>query len=328
MPRRDTAPRKVLLATAITGYEIFAQSLEQRLDRMDELVATMADQARTQYPGKRLDLVVLPENFLASLGRTMPEQAARLGEVRGRIAECARRHDCYLVVPMWLREEEEPARYSNAAVLVGRDGEVVGIYRKVHPVASLGSDVLEGGTTPGRGFPVFDCDFGRVGILICWDMVYDDGWEALARQGAGIVALPSASPNLNRAAMYALRHRYYVVSAAPRDNAAVLNPIGMPEARISEPSVLVHQIDLAYAILHWSETLEEGLALGRKFGDRIGFHYYRSEDTGIFWSNDPATTIGQMIGSLGLAEADDEIERVRLLQDKARGGPPAMPPCP
>ena len=44
---------------------------------------------------------------------------------------------------------------------------------------------------------------------------------------------------------------------------------------------------------------------------------------GIFWSNDPAMTIGQMIRSLGFSETDAEVERIRLLQDKARGGPPS-----
>jgi hypothetical protein len=46
---------------------------------------------------------------------------------------------------------------------------------------------------------------------------------------------------------------------------------------------------------------------------------------GIFWSNDPAMSIGQMIRSLGLSETDAELERIRLLQGKARGGPPAVP---
>jgi hypothetical protein len=227
---------------------------------------------------------------------------------------------------MFLCEGEAPARYSNAAVLVDRKGRIAGIYRKVHPVAPQGSSALEGGITPGRFFPVFDCDFGRVGIQICFDMMYADGWQALADQGAEIIALPSADPDVVHPAAYAMQHEYYVVSATPRDNAAVIGPLGIIEARLApEDAVLVHQIDLSYALLHWDAALDEGRALSRKFGDKVGFHYYGAADMGIFWSNDPTVPIGQMIRSLGLSETDAELERIRILQEKARGGPPVMP---
>ena len=323
--RRDGLPRKVLLGTVISGYGVFSQPLEKRLQRMDELIEAMAARAWGDYPAKRLDLAVLPETFLTRPGDSLAKQAVRLEEVLPRIAACARRQGCYLIVPLLLQETAPPLRISNAAVLVDREGNVVGIYRKVHPVAPQGSDVVENGTTPGREFPVFECDFGRVGIQICFDLLYADGWEALARQGAEIVALPSASPETVHPSLYALQHRYYIVSAAPRDHAAVYSPLGVIEAEVTKEDVLVHQIDLSYALLHWEAVLEEGEGLRRKFGDKVGFHYYRPEDAGIFWSNDPGAPIAQMIASLGLSESDANVERVRRLEDLARGGPPVTP---
>ncbi len=324
--RRDRPPQKVLVGTMVSGYPVYLLPLEKRLQAMDEVVESIAARAGSDYPGKPLDLVVLPEAFLARPGDALAQQAVRLEEVQPRIAACARRYHCYLVVPMLLREADALPRYGNAAVLVDRDGRVAGIYRKVHPVAPQNSDVLEAGITPGRSFPVFDCDFGRVGIQICFDMMYPDGWQALADQGAEIVVLPSANPDVVHPAAYAMQHEYYVVNATPRDRAAVVGPLGVIEAQVArEGAVLVHEVDLSFALLHWDAVLENGEALRRKFGDRVGYHYYDSEDAGIFWSNDPATPIGQMIRSLGLSETDAEVDRVRLLQDKARGGPPAGP---
>lgn len=324
--RQDRPPRKVLVGTVVSGYGIFLAPLERRLQKMDEFVEAAADQARNDHPGKRLDLVVLPEFFLGRPGDSLAQKAVRLEEVQPRIAACAQRHECYLVVPLLLREAELPLRYSNAAVLMDRAGHLVGIYRKVHPVAPQGSDMLEDGTTPGRDFSVFDCDFGRLGIQICFDMLYADGWQALAKHGAEIVALPSASPETVHPAMYALQHQYYIVSATPRDHAAIFDPLGMIEAEVSqENAVLVHEIDLSFAILHWEAVLEDGAALSRKFGAKVGYHYYRPQDAGIFWSNDPARPIGEMIRSLGLMESDANVERIRQLQDKARGGPPVAP---
>jgi predicted amidohydrolase len=317
--RENLPPRKVLVGSVVSGYTVFARSLEQRLDAMDGFVATMTQRAARDFSGRRLDLVVLPETLLARPGVGPAQQSVTLDEVRARIAHCAQQNGCYLVVPMILAEGATPVRYSNAAVLVDRAGGVAGIYRKVHAVAPQGSDIIEGGTTPGRDFPVFQCDFGRLGIQICFDMVYPDGWDALARRGAEIIALPSASPETAHPMMHALRHACYIVSACPRDHAAVYNPLGVIEAdATTEGAVLVHEIDLSFALVHWDERLEEGEALKRRFGDKVGYRYYRAEDGGIFWSNDPAMPIGQMIASLGLQNQEAEMARLQRLQEGAR----------
>ena len=324
--RRDQLPRKVLVGTEITGYDVIEKfSLEKRFQRMDEYVDAMEGQARIKYPGRRLDLVVFSEYFMARGAGTLAQNAIRLDEVVPRIAACAKRHDCYLVVPLVLKEDNPPDRYSNAALLMGRDGRIAGIYKKVHPCTDLKYLLLEGGMTPGSNFPVFSCDFGRVGIQICYDVFYPDGWEALAKQGAEIVALPSETPQTARPSMYALQHRYYVVSATPRDHAAVYNPLGMIDAQATQEGVLVHQIDLSYAITGWEDGLNGGESLRRAFGDKVGFTYFQGEDAGIFWSNDPRISIGQMLRSFGYPEPKDDAERARLLQDKVRGGPPTLP---
>ena len=326
VPRQDRPPRKVTIGTVTCGYAIFNQPLEVRLQQMDAYVQMMAYEAAGDPAVKQLDLVVLPETFLNRPGDIPEKEAVRIDEILPRIAACAKLHGCYIVAGALLQEPGPPLHYSNTALLVDRSGNLAGIYRKVHPVAPQGSDSVEGGTTPGRDFPVFDCDFGRLGMQICFDMLYPDGWAALAKQGAEIVAMPSASPDTVHPRTYAMEHQYYVVSATPRDHAAVYSPLGLIEAEATETgAVLVHQIDLSYAILHWEAVLDDGAALTRKYGDRVGYHYYRSEDAGIFWSNDPKTTIGQMISSLGLVDSDANVERIRQLDDKVRGGPPVMP---
>jgi predicted amidohydrolase len=321
--RYDQPPRKVLVATVVGGYEVNSQPLGQRFDRMDRILDEAERKAAVEYPGRRLDMVVLPEYFFSRPGASAREQAVKLDEILPRIGDRARRGGSYIVAPAVL-SEENGTRLCNAALLVDRSGRLAGVYRKVHPVAPQGSELLEGGIVPGSDFPVFACDFGRLGIQICFDMLYPDGWEALARQGADIVALPSASPESTRPCAYALAHGYYIVSAAPRDHSAVYSPLGLIEAEAThEGEVLVHEIDLSFAILHWEEVLDEGRALTRRFGDRVGYHYYRSEDKGIFWSNDPNMPLGRMLAAIGIVDSDANAERLRLIQDKARGGPPA-----
>ncbi len=324
--RRNNLPRKVIVGTEVSGYDVvLTLPLEMRFQRMDELVDAMDAQTKLDYPGKRLDLAVLTEYFMSRPGKTLAERAVRLDDVKGRITACAKRHGCYLVVPMVFREEGTPVRYSNVAVLVDRQGGIAGIYRKVHPCSDLKGELLEDGMVPGKNFPVFDCDFGRVGIQICYDIFFPDGWAALAKQGAEIIALPSETPETVRPSMYAQQHRYYVVSATPRDHAAVYSPLGVIEAQTTQEGVMVHQIDLSFAILEWEEGLDGGKSLTRRYGDKVGYNYYSDEDTGIFWSNDPSVPIGKMLDALGFPEVDQETEHTRLLQDKIRGGPPVVP---
>ncbi len=89
--------------------------------------------------------------------------------------------------------------------------------------------------------------------------------------------------------------------------------------------VLVHQLDLSHAVLGWSAPLRNGKALAERYGNKVGYHYEPREDLGLFWSNDPGTTIGAMIRSLGLEEIDAQVGRNRRLQDAARGGPVPSP---
>jgi predicted amidohydrolase len=199
-----------------------------------------------------------------------------------------------------------------------RGGETVGIYHKVHPVADSTHDTLEGGITPGSSFPVFDCDFGKLGIQICWDMSYEDGWLELAKKRAEIVALPTASAQTARPASYALKGQYYVISSTPKRNASIFNPIGRISKQITDPGVMVHQLDLSHAIVHWSPTLDEGRSFTKKYGDQVDYIYYQDEDTGLFWSNDAAVPIRQMVDELGEVEMSQHIQRSGRLEIAAR----------
>ena len=64
----------------------------------------------------------------------------------------------------------------------------------MHLVPSDDGRRFEGGCSPGQDVPVFDCDFGKLEIQICYDMEFDYSWNELARKGAEIIAWPTQSP--------------------------------------------------------------------------------------------------------------------------------------
>jgi len=312
-------PRKVVVGTAMQPFWVKHPGLEARLDELVGIVDRMVQESKKAY-GRGLDLAILPEVAITgeagrdALATSVPFD----GPVNKAFTQAAREHHCYIVVPTYLREANDSKVCSNAAILVGRQGEVMGTYRKVHLVVSGDGRTMENGTTAGKEQPVFDCDFGKLGIQICYDMEFDGGWEELGRKGADLIAWPTQSPQTAQPAARAMAQRYYIVSSTWRHNASMFEPTGKIVAQIRPPQqVLVREIDLSYAILPWSGKLRNGKALQEKYGDRIGFRYYEDEDCGIFWSNDARTPVRQMVQSLGLLEAEEELMRVRESYRKA-----------
>jgi predicted amidohydrolase len=315
----NLTPRKVIVGTAMQAFWSEYPGLQRRLGQLAGIIDRMVDESTKKY-GRGLDLAVLPE--VAVTGEAGEDATSHSfpweGPVKNTFSRKAREHQCYIVVPMYLLEDREKQLVSNVGVLLNRQGEVMGIYRKLHPAVSDSTGSMEGGITPGKEAPVFDCDFGKLGIQICFDIYFDYGWRELARKGAELVVWPSQTPQTAQPAFRALRHRYYVVSSTWRNNASVFEPTGRITSQVKPPGqILVQELDLSYAILPWSSKLQKGEVLRRKYRDKVGFRYYEDEDCGIFWSNDPRVTIRQMIQSIGLVEMEDQMKQVRGLFRKA-----------
>lgn len=326
--RHDQPPRKVIVGTTMTRWYSDYPGLEGRLEQMHALVDEMAAESQSKF-GRSLDLALFTEYALtAGKQGPAPKVAIPLDEdVLAACASIARRHNCYLVFGGVFLDDPATGACSNAAVIVDRQGRPVGRYVKVHPVLDdngpEGTIVLEGGVSPGTEYNVFDLDFGRVGLQICYDVEFPEGWRRLAEKGAELVLFLTQSPQLTRPGMYAATHEYWVVSSTFRNNASFFEPgTGLVAARIAEPrQTLVHEIDLSYVILPWSSRLRNGAAFREAFGDRVGFRYSESEDRGIFWSNDAGMTIGQMARTLDLLDTPAQQHvRAREAQDRVRGG--------
>jgi predicted amidohydrolase len=305
-------PRKVIVGTVMQSFWGPYPGLSKRLEQLAGIIEQMAAQAKSKY-GRHVDLAVLPETCITGEadGDALAHAVSYEGAIRDVFSQKAREHSCYVVVPSYLLDSKEKKQCSNAAVLVGRKGETIGVYRKKHLVVSLERGVMEGGCTLGDKVPVFDCDFGKLGIQICYDIEFNDGWEELARQGAELVVWPTQSPQTSQPAFRAKQNRCYIVSSTWRNNASIFEPTGKLAAQIKPPeSILVQELDLSYALLLWNAKLRNGEALRQAYGDKVGFHYYEDEDRGIFWSNDPKTPIREMVRSNGLLELEDELARV------------------
>ncbi|MBN2290052.1 MAG: carbon-nitrogen hydrolase family protein [Candidatus Glassbacteria bacterium] len=188
------------------------------------------------------DIICLGEglNLVGVSGSEYPDIAEPVpGPTTAMLSELAKKHGMYIVAS--LGELDNQAIY-NSAVLIDRQGRVAGKYRKVQ----LPREEVEAGVTPGNSLPVFDTDFGRIGMMICWDVQYSGPAQALAVQGAEVIFLPiwGGNPVLMKAR--AIENQVYLVSCAYSDvPSAIYDPNGeiIAEAR-DRPSLAFADIDL------------------------------------------------------------------------------------
>jgi len=189
---------------------------------------------------KHADIVCLPEGItVVGTDSTYIQVSEPVpGPTTQFLGKLAKKNNLYIVAGIY--EREGPAVY-NTAVLLGRDGELRGKYRKT----SLPREEIDGGITPGDSFPVFDTDFGRIGLMICWDVYFPEPARMLALKGAEVIFMPIWGGNLNLAKARAIENQIYLVSSTYDMKTGVFDKTGdlLVEGTDEEPVVVV-EVDL------------------------------------------------------------------------------------
>ena len=104
----------------------------------------------------------------------------------------ARKHAMVMVVPVY--EREQAGVYYNTAAVIDADGKYLGKYRKNHIPQCNPGFWEKFYFKPGNlGYPVFETQYAKVGVYICYDRHFPEGARALGLNGAEIVMNPSAT---------------------------------------------------------------------------------------------------------------------------------------
>ena len=154
------------------------------------------------------DLALLPEGFAAAglPASQLPDIAEPVdGPSFRAVADCARRHSMYVVAGFYAAVDDG---ISNIAALIDRSGRLVGTYAKRRPTEGE----IENGVVPGTATRVFETDFGKVGLAICFDLNWQDLWAELAEDGAELVCWLSAYEGGLPLQAYAWMHQYAIAT--------------------------------------------------------------------------------------------------------------------
>jgi N-carbamoylputrescine amidase len=108
-----------------------------------------------------------------------------------RMIALAQETEMVLIVPIYERVDE--GTFYNTAAVIDADGAFLGIYRKTH-IPQVEGFWEKFYFRPGNlGYPIFDTAVGRIGVYICYDRHFPEGWRVLGLKGAKIVFNPAAT---------------------------------------------------------------------------------------------------------------------------------------
>lgn len=263
---------------------------------------------------KGVDIISLPETWR---GQHNPEKTD--GETISALARIAKKYKTYILSP--IDRTDGKSRY-NTAVLIDRDGKVVFGYDKVYPYWAE-FDLSAGAVHPGsNGEMVYDTDFGRIGVSICFDSNFPEVWQALRDKGAEIVFWPSAYSAGSQLQAYAIMHHYYIVTSTYTKDCQVYDITGerILDAKSADVTVAKTTVDLDRVIFHENFNLQKRDKLLKEHKDEIEQEVFlEREQWFVLRSKKQGVSARELSKKYEMEELVDYQDRSRREIDKRRG---------
>lgn len=158
------------------------------LEKLSEGICTCASQGAElivlQELHNSLYFCQTEDTSVFDLAETIPGPST---EIFGKLAK-----ELGVVLVLSLFEKRAPGLYHNTAVVIEKDGNIAGKYRKMH-IPDDPAYYEKFYFTPGDlGFQPIDTSVGRLGVLICWDQWYPEAARLMAMAGAEVLIYPTA----------------------------------------------------------------------------------------------------------------------------------------
>lgn len=195
--------RKVKLAAAAISYINDVRTTEKNVNENLDAIDNAAKEGA--------DLILLTECFYCR--NVFPDSERKIlllsleGEEIRLFRERAKKHRIYIAFSVFIKEEN--GNVSNMGIIIGRNGETVGTYKKTHLTIHEKNLKIE----PGREVKVFDLDFGKVGFAICWDLFFPEFTRVLQLKDVEIILNPSGGYKKERLIERACETGAYILSS-------------------------------------------------------------------------------------------------------------------
>jgi beta-ureidopropionase len=261
---------------------------------------------------KGVDLVALPEAWRGSdVVETLSDTTI------STMSQLARKHKSYVVCPIY---RPAPGGRLNSSVLIDRTGSVVSVYDKVFPYWTEFD--LRPPALPGRqDVAVYEADFGKLGLAICYDAKFPEVFQRLRDKGAELVAWGSAYSGFTELQAFALLHHYAIVTSTQTGDSVVYDITGAllrDEKGAGDVTISRFTLDMDRMIYHYNFNLEKRDRLLREHDAdvRLAVDMPR-EEWFVLEAKRPGVSARQLAREYGL-------EELRAYKDRSRAGIDAL----
>lgn len=308
-PGYDNPPPTVKIGT-VSIMDVSASSAPEMIQKvlaiMEEII-----------PNKP-DIICLPEIF-AFANTDHHYQPMDIAEkVPGHVVtpflNFASRHKCYVICPTYSLHQ---GNIYISAVLIDRQGNVVGEYHKMRPA----ENEMKMGIKAGKADPpVFQTDFGKIGIQICFDIKFEDGWNSLKDKGAQIIFWPSAYAAGQEISSRAWRHQVYIVTSTQKDTSKICDITGEALAQTGrwQRNWVCAPVNLEKAFIFAWPAVGVFPEIQKKYGSRIRLTTFSEEEWTIIESLDANVKIADVLREFNLKTVHESLKELSVVQENAR----------
>jgi len=263
------------------------------------------------------DLIVLPEACDRPAGMNT-ELQFQYFKVRGDqlleyFSTVAKKNECYIA--FGAKHQVEDGSWRNSCILLDREGKINGIYNKNFP--TIGE--MKAGIKAGKEAPVFQCDFGRVGCAICFDLNFDELRLRYAEQKPDIIVFPSMYHGGLVQSTWAYSCRAYFVSsiAIASLRSQIRNPMGKVVATTTNYfHFTVGTINLDYCMAHLDFNWAKLRALKKKYGEKVTISDPSEVGSVLLTSEHENKSIHDMVEEFEITLLDEYLDNSREFRHK------------
>lgn len=280
---------------------------------MVQKVLESLDRVAVYHP----DFVCLPEVFpfeYVEEESTLQKKVEISEKVLERFSEFSMNYNCYTICPVFTSER---GKIFNSAVCFDRTGKRIGQYNKIHETVGM----IKSGVSCGDLFqPAIPTEFGPVGVQICYDINWDDGWTMLRKQDAGIIFWCSAFDGGKRLNLKALHYQCVVASSANKNTSKLVDISGetVTSTGIWDPNFYCGCINLEKVFVPTYQSLKQLGEIEKKYGRQIRLTTFHEEEWSILESMSPDLYVKDLLKEFGLQSDRESLLDAEKIQAESR----------
>jgi len=264
------------------------------------------------------DLVLLSEifaNYPAGNTKQAYLEAAQTldGTVCSQMSELAVELKAYMAFGL-LRKDGD--RVFNSLILLDRSGQHVWTYDKTTPVVT---ETEDSGIIPGSP-AVFDCDFGRIGGAICFDINYNEIAEIYMRKDVELVLFSSAFPAGRLLDSWSLRYGFAIAGSTWYDNNRIIDCTGTTVAHTSDILPYTTAVmNLNRRVVHMDFNLDKFEKMINKYGADVLVEDRRDEAVVVITSLKKGLEVADLIKEFDIELLHTYLDRSRRVRAENGG---------